>query len=191
LPLIGLIIQALTENLGANPVETIIRDTGQWSLRFLLLTLMVTPFRLISGWHDLNKRFKLRRLFGLYAFFYASLHFASYFLWEQDLAINKTVADLLTRPAMTIGFLAFLLMIPLAITSHSILIKRLGKVRWKRLHQLTYPIAIGSVLHFWWVVKADVREPAIYAIILAALLLLRYPPLLNRFTKKEMTSMKE
>lgn len=173
--------------LGANPAETIIHETGQWGLRFLLLTLCVTPLRLISGWHDINKRFQLRKLFGLYAFFYSSLHFIAYGLLEHSVDLSAIFSDIVTIPAMTIGFIAFILMIPLAITSNSTLIKRLGKQRWKQLHYLTYPIAIAAVVHFWWLAqtKADISEPLIYATLLTILLLLRYPPLLERLTKKK------
>lgn len=182
----------MIEYLGANPAETIIHETGQWSLRFLLLTLCVTPLRLISGWHDLNKRFQLRKLFGLYAFFYGSLHVIAYSLFEQNIDLSAIFSDIATRPAMTIGFIAFILMIPLAITSNSTLIKRLGKQRWKQLHYLTYPIAIAAMVHFWWLAqtKADINEPLIYTILLTILLLLRYPPLIDRLTKKKVTSSK-
>ena len=187
LPLVWLVINALMDRLGANPVEVIIQDTGQWTLRFLILTLCVTPLRLLSGWHDLNKRFNLRRLWGMYAFFYGCLHFLSYLWFDQFFEWPTIFNDLITRPSMSIGFLAFALMIPLAVTSNSRLIKRLGKQRWKRLHQLIYPISIAGVIHFWWLAqtKADVQGPLIYAAILAGLLLIRFPPLMNRLAKKK------
>jgi len=182
LPLLVLIVSAVVGGLGANPAETMIHETGEWCLRFLLLGLCVTPLRLISGWHDLNKRFQLRKLFGLYAFFYGALHLVAYGLFEHSVDLSAIFSDIITRPAMTIGFIAFVLMIPLAITSNSRLIKWLGKQRWKQLHYLTYPIAIAAVVHFWWLAqtKADMSEPLIYAIVLAVLFLLRYPPLIDR-----------
>lgn len=181
------------ERLGANPAEVIINETGQWSLRFLLFTLAVTPFLQITGWYGLNIRYNLRRLLGLYAFFYASLHVLSYLLFDHSFDWLEIVNDLLTRPALSIGLLVFILMIPLAVTSHNRLIKQLGQRQWKRLHQLIYPISIGAVLHLGWLAqaKADLRESLLYAAILAGLLLLRYPPLINRLSKKGVTSSEE
>lgn len=178
LPLLALTFQSATRSLGADPASVIIRDTGLWGLRFLLLTLTVTPLRLLTGWQDLNERFHLRRTFGLFAFLYSSLHLLSYLWFEQLFDWAAIYDDLLTRPAMTIGFLSFLLMVPLALTSTATMITRLGKRHWQRLHQLIYPITIGGIIHHWWLAQAkvDVREPLIYAIIFVLLILLRYLP---------------
>ena len=184
LPLMSLLINALLDRLGANPPEAVIRHTGLWGLRFLLLTLSVTPIRLLTNWHSLNKQFDLRRILGLSAFFYSCLHVLAYAGFEQSFDGIAMMVDIIQRPALGIGFLAFIALIPLAVTSKKILIKWLGKQRWKQLHWLTYPITIAGVLHFWWLAqaKADILEPLIYALILALLLLLRYPPVITRLT---------
>ncbi len=186
LPFILLIINALIDRLGANPIDTIIRDTGQWTLLFLILTLCVRPLSQLMDWYQL--RFNLRRMLGLYAFFYGSLHFLSYFGFEHFFDWADMLDDILTRPALAIGLIAFVLMVPLAITSNRIIKKRLGGRRWKRLHKLIYLIAIGGVLHFWLLVeaKADVFMPLIYAIILSGLFLVRYPPVMT-WLKKNVT----
>ncbi len=186
IPFILLIINALTDRLGANPIETIIGDTGQWTLFFLILTLCIRPLYQLMGCYHL--RFNLRRMLGLYAFFYGSLHFLSYFAFDHFFDGSDMLDEMLTQPALTIGLTAFVLMIPLAITSNRIIKKRLGGRRWKRLHKLTYLIAIGGVLHFWLLVeaKADVFMPLIYAIILSGLLLIRYPPVMT-WLKKNVT----
>lgn len=160
---------AYTDNLGANPIEVITRSTGSWTLIFLLITLGVTPLRRISGW---QWPIRLRRLLGLYAFFYASLHFATYFWLDQFFDFAEIVKDVMKRPFITVGFLSFALLIPLALTSTSGMIRRLGR-RWQQLHRLSYAIAIGGVIHFLWLVKADIRRPLIYGFALALLLAYR------------------
>lgn len=173
LPLVGIAIEAF---MRANPWEVIIQSTGLWSLRFLILTLTITPLRLLTGWSDLNKRFKLRRVFGLYAFFYSSLHVLSYLWFEQFFDWEAIIHDVMQHMSLTTGLIAFLLMIPLALTSNSPMIKQLGKQRWKHLHQLMYPITIVGIIHFWLLAqtKADIQEPLIYAIIVAVLLFIRF-----------------
>ncbi|MBT0963378.1 sulfoxide reductase heme-binding subunit YedZ [Denitromonas sp. IR12] len=156
--------------LGANPIETITHATGDWTLRFLLITLAVTPLRKLTHWHWLVR---LRRMLGLYAFFYGTLHLATYLVLDQFFDWNAVVLDVLKRPYITVGFSAFVLMVPLAVTSTNAMIRRLGGRRWQALHRSVYAIAILGVLHFWWLVKADVFEPLIYALILAVLLSLR------------------
>ncbi|KAA3626098.1 MAG: protein-methionine-sulfoxide reductase heme-binding subunit MsrQ [Proteobacteria bacterium] len=156
-----------SDQLGANPIETITRYTGDWTLRFLFITLAVTPLRNLSGW---NWLMRLRRMLGLYAFFYAVLHFATYLVLDQFFAWEHIVDDIAERPYITVGFASFVLLIPLAITSTNAMVRRLGGRRWQRLHRSVYVIAIGVVVHFLWLVKADLREPLIYGAILAVLL---------------------
>lgn len=155
------------EWLGANPAEFITRATGDWTLRFLLITLAVTPLRKLSGW---NWLLRLRRMLGLYALFYGVMHLSSYAGFDQVFDFSEILADIAKRPFITVGFAALLLMIPLAVTSTNAMVRRLGARRWQALHRLVYVIAPLGVLHFWWMVKSDVTEPAIYAAILAALL---------------------
>ena len=153
-------------SLGANPVESMIHSLGTWSLNFLLITLAVTPLRQITGWAWL---LRFRRMLGLFAFFYVSLHFLTYAGIDQGFALQYILEDIVKRPYITIGFAAFLLLIPLAVTSNRAMVRKLG-ARWKKLHKLVYPIAILGVWHYYWLVKADLLEPLIYAGILAFLL---------------------
>lgn len=187
LPLTVLTLLWGTDSLGADPVATLLYETGIWSLRFLLLTLCVTPLRALLKWpvQDSQSNY-LRRLFGLSAFGYSSLHLLCYLWFDQALEWPEILKDVLTRPSIFIGWLSFLLLVPLALTSHHALINLLGKHRWKQLHQLIYITAIGSVAHFWLLAmsKVDVREPLIYGLILTLLLLLRYPLLLNWLGQK-------
>lgn len=155
------------EWLGANPAEFITRSTGDWTLRFLLITLAVTPLRRLTGW---NWLLRLRRMLGLYAFFYGILHVLSYAGFDQVFDFSEILADIAKRPFITVGFAALVLMVPLAMTSTNAMVRRLGARRWQALHRLIYLIAPLGVLHFWWMVKGDIMEPAIYAAILAALL---------------------
>jgi sulfoxide reductase heme-binding subunit YedZ len=166
LPLAWLLWLGSQERLGANPVETLSHATGDWSLRFLLLTLAITPLRRLSGWNGVQK---YRRMLGLFAFFYVSLHFAVYLVFDQFFDWTAIVADIARRPYITVGFAAFVLLIPLAITSTNGMIRRLGR-HWQRLHRLVYLTAILGVLHYAWLVKADLREPLLYGGLLAALL---------------------
>lgn len=159
-------------DLGANPVETITHHTGDWALRLLLVTLAVTPLRKLTGWGEL---IRLRRMMGLYAFFYAVLHVAAYFVLDLGLDLGGLVDDVMKRPYITVGFSVFLMLLPLAATSTNAMVRRLGR-RWQTLHKLVYPAAIGAVLHFFWLVKADPREPVIYALVLLVLFALRLKP---------------
>ena len=158
------------EVLGANPIETVIRDLGDWALRFLLITLAVTPLRKLTGMHWLVR---LRRMLGLFAFFYALLHFNIYLGLDQSYDWAEIAKDIIKRPFITIGMLTFVLMIPLALTSNNAAIKALGGKAWQRLHQLIYPLAICAVLHYWWLVKLDTTQPGIYAGLLSVLLMVR------------------
>lgn len=155
-----------TYDLGAEPVETILHTTGDWGLRFLLITLAVTPLRLLTGW---TLVMRLRRMLGLFAFFYATLHMLTYLALEQFFAWGEILEDVLERPYITLGFLAWVLLVPLAVTSTNGMMRRLGR-RWKQLHQSVYVIAAAAVIHYLLLVKADTREPIIYGLILVALL---------------------
>ena len=157
---------AVTGNLGVNPAETIQLETGRWALIFLLLSLAVTPARRLTGW---NVLIQFRRMLGLFAFFYALCHFAAYWSFDLGFAFAAMVGDVLKRPFIALGFAAFLLMVPLALTSTKGWIRRLGK-KWTVLHRLVYASAILAMLHFIWKVKVFTGDPIIYAAILATLL---------------------
>lgn len=161
---------AWQDALGANPIEAVTRGFGTWTLNFLLITLAVTPLRRLSGW---NWLIRLRRMLGLFAFFYASLHLTTYLWLDQFFDWAAIGKDILKRPFITAGMAAFLLLVPLAATSNQAMIRRLGGRRWQSLHRTVYAIAIIAVLHYWWLVKADTSQPALYAVILALLLGLR------------------
>jgi sulfoxide reductase heme-binding subunit YedZ len=152
--------------LGADPVAEIEHRLGLWALRFLMITLAITPLRQLTGW---NVLVRFRRMLGLYAFTYASLHFAAYLGLDLRGYWMQVFEDIAKRPYITVGFLSWLLLVPLAVTSTTGWIKRLGR-NWARLHMLVYPVAVLAVLHFWWLVKSDLREPALYAAIAALLL---------------------
>ena len=158
------------EQLGANPFEVLTRDSGEWTLRFLLLTLLMTPLRgiLHQSWP-----LQLRRMLGLYSFFYACLHLLTYLWFDQFFAWQEIANDIIERPFITVGIIAWVLLVPLAVTSTNGMMRRLGR-RWKRLHRSIYLIAILGVLHFIWLVKADLREPLIYAGLLVVLLGYRF-----------------
>ncbi len=158
-----------SDNLTANPIEYITRFTGSWSLIILLASLAVTPLRRLTGWNEL---IKLRRMIGLFAFFYAALHFSTYMVLDLDFDFAAIAKDIWKRPYITVGFSALVLMIPLAVTSTAGMIRRLGK-RWQQVHYLVYPIAMLGVLHFYWLVKADIRRPVQYGSVLALLLGIR------------------
>ena len=166
LPFIQLAFKAYTADLGANPIETITRFTGSWALIILISSLAVTPLRRITGWNEL---IKFRRMLGLFAFFYAALHFATYVVLDLYFDFSAITKDVLKRPYITVGFAAFVLMIPLAVTSTAGMIRRLGR-RWQQLHSVVYAIAILGVVHFYWLVKADISRPAQYGAVLAVLL---------------------
>ena len=153
-------------SLGANPVEEIIHRLGVWGLRLLLATLAITPLRQLTG---MNWLVRLRRMLGLFSFFYILMHFLSYALIDQRLDMTAIIEDILERPYITLGITALTLMIPLAMTSTNRMMRRLGR-RWQQLHRLVYLIAILGVCHFYWQAKKDVLEPLVYASILALLL---------------------
>lgn len=166
IPAAQLAYQAYVGDLGANPIETITRFTGSWALIFLLTSLAVTPLRRLTGRNEL---IRFRRMLGLFAFFYASLHFATYIGLDLFFDFRAVGNDIIKRPYITAGFVAFVGMVPLAITSTAAMIRRLGK-RWRQLHRLVYLAAIAGVIHFYWLVKADIRRPAQYGAVLALLL---------------------
>jgi methionine sulfoxide reductase heme-binding subunit len=156
--------------LGANPLEALEHGTGDWALRFLLITLAVTPLRKLLR---IPALIKFRRMFGLFAFFYGCLHFATYLSLDKFFNIHEILPDVLKRKYITVGFAAFVLMLPLAITSTAGWIRRLGGKRWQALHRLVYLSAIAGVIHYLWLVKADIRTPVEYGIVLVALLACR------------------
>jgi sulfoxide reductase heme-binding subunit YedZ len=168
-PLVWLGLRFRRDHLGANPIEAIILWSGVSTLVLLMLTLAVTPVRRLTGW---NEVVRVRRFLGLTAFGYLCLHFLSYVGLDQFFAIGYILDDIAKRPFITAGFLAFLLLIPLALTSTKGWIRRLGR-RWQRLHQLVYVAAALGVLHYYWKVKADTRWPLIFAVTLLILLVLR------------------
>lgn len=166
IPLGQLAYNAWMNDMTANPIEFITHFTGDWTLIFLLATLSVTPARKILGWNEI---IKFRRMLGLFAFFYAVLHFSTYMVLDHFFDFQAIVKDIYKRPYVTAGFTGFVLMIPLAITSTRAMMRRLGK-RWQLLHRLVYIAAIAGVIHFYWLVKADIRRPVQYGTILALLL---------------------
>src|SRR5262245_28223786 len=169
-PLAYLLWGLLTGNLGANPIRTITLETGTWTLRFLVITLAITPLRRLARW---SGAIRLRRMLGLFAFFYGTLHFMTYIWLDQFFDLPGIVKDVMKRPFITVGFSAFLGLLPLALTSTAGWIRRLGGRNWQRLHRLIYVSALGGVLHYWWSVKADVQRPQIYAMLIGVLLLYR------------------
>ncbi len=171
LPAGWLLFALLTDRLGANPIEAVTHETGQWTLRLLLLTLLMTPLRQRFGW---SWPIRVRRMLGLFAFFYASLHLLTYLWLDQFFFWGEIVRDVVKRPFITVGMLGFLLLVPLAITSTDGMMRRLGR-RWKRLHRLAYLVPVLGVLHYLWLVKADLREPLVYAALLLLLLWQRRP----------------
>lgn len=170
IPAANLALGWQNDALGADPIETISRSSGQWTLRFLLISLAVTPLRRYTGLHWL---IRLRRMLGLFVFAYAFGHLLSYVWLDQSFDWSSIARDILDRPFITVGFSAFVLLIPLAATSNSFALRRLGGRRWQALHRSSYGIAVLGVVHFWWLVKAGVFTPLIYALVLAALLGLR------------------
>jgi sulfoxide reductase heme-binding subunit YedZ len=184
-PAAWLVWAALTDHLSANPLSDITNETGIWTLRFLCITLAITPLRRLTGW---NAAIKFRRMVGLFAFFYGTLHFLTYVIVDRFAGLDfpngivslTTVrnlaasigADIYKRPFITIGFAALSLMVPLAATSTAGMIRRLGR-KWQTLHRLVYASATLGVIHYWWLVKADIRSPVMYAFIVGLLLLFR------------------
>lgn len=185
-PVAWLIWAAVTGNLSANPLSDITNETGLWALRFLCITLAITPLRRLTGWHGV---IRFRRMAGLFAFFYGTLHFLIYVIADRFAGLDfpdgivawSTVgnlmasvgADIYERPFITIGFTALMLMLPLAATSTAGMIRRLGGARWQALHRLVYAAGVAGVVHYYWLVKADVRSPILYATIVGALLAFR------------------
>jgi sulfoxide reductase heme-binding subunit YedZ len=175
-PFLLLLQGALDGDLGANPLERVTDVTGQWGLRFLLLTLAVTPLRRLTGWTWL---LRFRRMLGLFVFFYITLHFLTWVWLDQELSWGNILADIVKRPYVTVGFSAWLLLLPLAATSTRGMMRRLGS-NWQRLHRAVYVIGVLAILHYIWLVKADLLEPLIYAAVLILLLLVRWRPQLIR-----------
>jgi sulfoxide reductase heme-binding subunit YedZ len=170
-PLARLVVLGVSGGLGANPIEFITRSTGTWTLVGLLLTLSITPLRRLSGRADL---IRYRRMLGLFSFFYVCLHFVTYIWLDQFFDPSAIARDIVKRPFITVGFAAFVLLIPLAATSTKAMMRRLGR-RWQQLHRLVYAIAVLGVIHYLWLVKKDMTEPLIYGGVLAILLLARLP----------------
>ena len=165
IPITLLVCRALNDQLGADPIAAITHQTGDWTLRFLLLSLAMTPLRLLlkKSWP-----IRFRRMIGLYAFFYACLHFAVYLFLDLGSYWSQIGADIIKRPFITVGFSAWLLLIPLAVTSNQWMMRKLKK-NWIKLHKVVYVIGILGVVHYYWLVKSDIREPLIYAAILLTL----------------------
>lgn len=177
LPLLWLVGAAATGGLGANPTEALIRQPGVWALRFLLVTLLATP---LNRWLKWGLLLRYRRMLGLFAFFYAFFHF-SVFIWlEHFFDWAELGEDILQRPFITLGMAAWLMLLPLAITSGRWAVRRLGYRRWAALHRLVFFAAVAAVIHFFLLVKADLREPMVYAVILSLLLLSRLPRLRSK-----------
>ena len=170
-PLARLVFFAFTDRLGANPIEFVLRSLGTWTLTLLLVTLSITPLRRLSGWNSL---IRVRRMLGLFAFFYACLHFLTYAGVDQSFDLSAILADIVKRPYITIGFTCFVLLIPLAATSTNAMQRWLGGKRWQQLHRLIYLIAMGGVVHYLWLVKKDITLPVLYGLVLAVLLGIRF-----------------
>lgn len=158
------------DTLGANPIEAVTRGLGTWALNFLLITLTVTPLRKYSGWAWLGR---LRRMLGLFVFFYAALHLTTYLWFDQFFDWPAIAKDILKRPFITVGMISFVLLVPLAATSNAFAIRKLGGRRWQELHRSVYLIGLLAVLHYSWMVKADVSKPLLYALMVGVLLGLR------------------
>ena len=176
IPFLLLLRGVLDGDLGANPLERVTDVTGQWGLRFLLLTLAITPLRRLTGWTWL---LRFRRMLGLFVFFYITLHFLTWVWLDQELSWGNILADIVKRPYVTVGFSAWLLLLPLAATSTRGMMRRLGR-KWQRLHRAVYAIGVLAILHYIWLVKADLLEPLIYAAVLILLLVVRWRPQLIR-----------
>jgi len=170
IPLARLVWLGVHDDLTANPIEFVERSLGTWALVILMITLSMTPIRLLTG---MVWQIQLRRMMGLFMFFYVCLHFLTYIWLDQFFDLADIYKDVIKRPFITISFIAFVLLIPLAITSNYAMMKKLGGKRWQMLHRLIYPIAILAILHYWWLVKKDITQPAIYAAVLAILVAYR------------------
>jgi methionine sulfoxide reductase heme-binding subunit len=156
----------ITGSLGANPIEEILDRFGNWGLRFIMITLAITPLRRLTGWNWLSR---FRRMIGLFTFFYVLMHFTTWFVLDRDLMISEVIDDIIKRPFILIGFSAFLILLALAATSFTAIRRRMGR-NWQILHNAVYAVGILGVWHYWWQVKKDITEPLIYAAILATLL---------------------
>lgn len=172
LPFFRLVVFAFGDRLGANPIEFITRSTGDWTLYFLCITLSVTPLRRGLKW---NWLIKLRRMLGLFAFFYATLHFMTFLWFDHFFDLAEMGKDVVKRPFITVGFTAFLLLIPLALTSTNAMVRRLGGKRWQWLHRAIYLIALLAIVHFWWMKagKHDFAQPILFGTIIVLLLMMR------------------
>ena len=166
LPAAWLVYGAFTGNLSANPIDYITDWTGLTALSFLLISLTISPLRRITGWHEL---IRLRRMLGLFAFFYACLHLLTWVVIDLFFDFSRAAEDIVERPFITIGMATFLMLLPLAVTSNAAMIRRLGGRRWQQLHRLVYVAAVTAVIHFWWVVKADFRDPRLFALAVSVL----------------------
>lgn len=185
LPLARLVYLGVAGGLGANPIEFVTRSTGTWALAGLMVTLSVTPLRRLTGLAGL---IRYRRMLGLFAFFYACLHFVAYVWLDQFFDPAAIARDIVKRPFVTVGFAAFILLVPLAATSSHAMMRRLGR-RWQQLHRLIYLIALLGVVHYLWLVKKDLTEPLIYGGVLALLLALRLPYCGKRFVQAGSSAM--
>jgi sulfoxide reductase heme-binding subunit YedZ len=183
IPLAQLAYGFYTDDLTANPIEYITRFTGSWALIILITSLAVTPSRKIFGW---NALIRYRRMLGLFAFFYAVLHFLIYTVLDHFFDFQAIAKDIYKRPYVTAGFTSFVLMVPLALTSTAAMIRRLGK-RWQQLHRLAYIAAAAGVLHFYWLVKSDIRRPVQYGAVLALLLGVRLAYALSATASKRVS----
>jgi methionine sulfoxide reductase heme-binding subunit len=182
-PLARLGWKAYTNRLGANPIEVITHSSGDWTLILLLVTLAITPLRKLTGQAWL---IRFRRMFGLFAFFYVTLHFLTYIWLDKFFDVHEMLKDIEKRKFITVGLTGFLLLIPLAFTSTAGWIRRLGGKRWQVLHRLIYFAAIAGVIHYWWLVKADIHKPREYAVVLSVLLGYRIVVwMIPRFTSRK------
>jgi len=169
-PLAWQIWAFVTDHLEAEPVKGMEHFTGRTALVILFITLCITPLRRLTGWNGI---IKLRRLIGLFAFFYAVIHFTIFLVFDLELSFGRLAGEVVKRPYITVGFSALLMLTALAITSPQAMVRKLGGKRWRALHRLIYVAAIAGVLHYWWLVKADIRQPAAYAVVVGILLLIR------------------
>jgi sulfoxide reductase heme-binding subunit YedZ len=184
IPLVRLGLHAYQDELGANPIEKITRTTGYWALTMIMVTLSATPLKQLLGWSWLVR---LRRILGLFAFFYALLHFSTYLVLDQFFDWDSIVKDIAKRPYITVGFSTFLILIPLAVTSTDGMIRRLGGKRWKFLHRTVYICAVSGVIHYWWLVKKDLTNPLMFAAVLALLLGFRVVNWLRSIRKQRLS----
>ena len=182
LPALSLLYRGFVSgDLGANPVETITHFTGEWGLRLLLATLALTPLRKLTG---IASVMRMRRMLGLFAFFYVCLHLLTYVWLDAFFSLAYIWDDIAKRLYITAGFTGFCLLLPLALTSTNAMIRRLGARRWQRLHRMVYLAALAGVLHFLWLVKADTREPLIYLAVFVLLMLARVPAISRRISRR-------